>query len=103
MSNKTETKICRYAKCLHPHKLIDVSKDRYCVFGKAYYHCDCYELKKKGDLKNERIKRDFQYIKGQWLLHIDKSVVYSRLFKSLNELLDNGFTRCKTVTNAFLM
>ena len=33
MSKKTDIKTCRYAKCSHPDKKIDISKDDYKVNG----------------------------------------------------------------------
>ena len=90
MSKKTDIKTCRYARCSHPDKLIDITKDNYHVEGRMYYHADCYNLKKKGDWKDEQTKKDLQYIKNQWVLHINKTVVYSQLFHCLNDFIAHG-------------
>lgn len=90
MSKKTDIKTCRYARCNHPDKLIDITKDNYHVEGRMYYHADCYNLKKKGDWKDEQTKKDLQYIKNQWVLNINQTVVYSQLFHCLNDLIARG-------------
>lgn len=90
MSKKTDIKTCRYMKCKHPDKQIDITKDNYHVEGRMYYHSDCYDLKKKADWKDEQTKKDLQYIKNQWVLHINKTVVYSQLFHCLNDFIARG-------------
>lgn len=90
MSKKTDIKTCRYARCNHPDKLIDITKDNYHVEGRMYYHADCYNLKKKGVWKDEQTKKDLQYIKNQWVLNINQTVVYSQLFHCLNDLIARG-------------
>lgn len=90
MSKKTDIKTCRYARCNHPDKLIDITKDNYHVEGRMYYHADCYNLKKRGDWKDEQTKKDLQYIKNQWVLNINQTVVYSQLFHCLNDLIARG-------------
>ena len=93
MSKQPDIRICRYANCKHPDKIIDISCDDYAVIGRgAYYHSDCLNEKKKGDWKDEKTKQDLQYIKNQWGLHISKTVVYSQLFQCLNELLARGIS-----------
>ena len=93
MSKQPDIRICRYANCKHPDKIIDISCDDYTVIGRgAYYHSDCLNEKKKGDWKDEKTKQDLQYIKNQWGLHISKTVVYSQLFQCLNELLARGIS-----------
>lgn len=90
MSRKTDIKICRYAKCNHSNKKIDIAKDDYKVNGIMYYHSDCYKLKQNDDWKDEQTKKDLQYIKNQWVLHINQTVVYSQLFHCLNEIISRG-------------
>lgn len=90
MSKKTDIKTCRYARCKHPDKLIDITKDDYHVDGRMYYHSDCYNLKRKGDWKDEQTKKDLQYIKNQWVLYINKTVIYNQLFHCLNDLIARG-------------
>ena len=92
MSKKTDIKTCRFAKCTHSDKKIDISKDLYRSEGRMYYHSDCYELKKKNEWKDENTKKDLQYIKNQWVLHINNTVIYSQLFQCLNDLLSRGIT-----------
>lgn len=90
MSKKTDIKTCRYARCIHPDKKIDIVKDDYKVNGTMYYHSDCYNLKQKCDWKDEHTKKDLQYIKNQWMLHINQTVIYSQLFRCLNDLISRG-------------
>lgn len=90
MSRKADIKVCRYIKCGHENKQIDISTDSFKVDGKMYYHSDCYDLKKKGDWKDEKTKADLQYIKNQWELNISKTVVYSQLFHCLNDFISRG-------------
>lgn len=90
MSKKTDIKTCRYARCNYPDKAIDITKDNYHVEGRMYYHTDCYNLKKKGDWKDEQTKKDLQYIKNQWVLHINQTVIYSQLFRCLNDFIARG-------------
>lgn len=90
MSKKTDIKTCRYVNCKHETTDIDITKDEYCTAGRMYYHADCYKLKQKGDWKDEQTKKDLQYIKNEWVLHINKTVVYSQLFRCLNDLISRG-------------
>ena len=90
MSKKTDIKTCRYAKCSHPDRKIDITKDSYKVNGTMYYHSDCYKSKKNSELKDEQTKKDLQYIKNQWILHINQTVVYSQLFQCLNDFISRG-------------
>lgn len=77
---------CRYSKCKHSDKKIDISTDDFVADGQKYYHKDCYESIQK----ESRVKSDFQYIKNQWVLHISNTVVYSQLYKVLNGFLERG-------------
>lgn len=90
MSKKTDIKICRYERCKHLDKKIDITKDDYKVNGTMYYHSDCYKFKKKGIWKDEQTKSDLQYIKNQWVLHINRTVVYSQLLQCLNDFIARG-------------
>lgn len=90
MSRKTDIKSCRYVCCPHGKK-IDISKDNYKLVGKTmYYHDDCLRMKQSGDWKDEKTKADLQYIKNQWVLHINNTVIYSQLFRVLNDFLARG-------------
>lgn len=42
-------KKCRYKNCCHSIRDIDISVDKYVANGSAYYHEDCYALKKEED------------------------------------------------------
>ena len=88
---KTDIKTCRYEMC--PCKTIDITKDDYTIVGKSmYYHTECLKKKKAGEWKDEKTKSDLQYIKNQWVLHIDQTVVFSQLFRELNNLLARGIS-----------
>lgn len=90
MSKKTDIKVCRYVNCPHG-KEIDITKDDYKVVGKTmYYHTDCLKKKRKGEWKDEKTKADLQYIKNQWVLHIDKTVIFSQLLQILNDFIARG-------------
>lgn len=90
MSKKTGIKTCRYKQCKHATKDIDVTKDEYVSKSNMYYHKDCYKAKVNGDWKDENTKKDLQFIKTLWLENISKTVVYSQLFRTLNDLLARG-------------
>lgn len=91
MARKTDIKTCRYEKCCHADRHIDIASDDYTLVGKTmYYHKDCYQQKKRGEWKDEQTKSDLQYIKNQWVLQINRTVVYSQLFRVLNEFLARG-------------
>lgn len=88
---KTDIKTCRYEMC--PCKTIDITKDDYTLVGKSmYYHTECLKKKRAGEWKDEKTKSDLQYIKNQWVLHIDQTVVFSQLFRELNNLLVRGIS-----------
>lgn len=92
MSKKTDIKNCRYADCPYGGK-IDITTDDYQVVGKSqYYHSDCLQKKNRLDTEKDKIKSDLQYIKNQWVLHIDNTVVYSQLFRCLNDLIARGIS-----------
>lgn len=91
MNRKTDIKTCRYGQCNHPDKKIDITLDDYRLVGKSmYYHTDCYQRKKRESWKDDKTKSDLQYIKNQWVLHINKTVVYSQLMMVLNDFLSRG-------------
>lgn len=90
MAGETNIKVCRYKRCKHPDKNIDITKDEYVVKGTMYFHRDCYKSKASGEWKDEDTKKDLQYIKTLWLENISKTVVYSQLFRILNDLLERG-------------
>lgn len=92
MSKKTDIKTCRYVDCKHSSKKIDITVEEYRANGNRYYHADCYKLKQKGDWKDEQTKKDLQYIKNEWGLHISNTVVYSQLFRCLNDLISRGIS-----------
>lgn len=88
--SKTDLKTCRYEAC--PNKTIDITKDEYTVVGKRYYHTECLKKKRAGEWKDAQTKADLQYIKNGWTLHIDRTVVFSQLFRELNNLLLRGIS-----------
>ena len=91
MNRKTDIKTCRYGQCNHPEKRIDITLDDYILVGKSmYYHKDCYQRKRREEWKDDKTKADLQYIKNQWVLHINKTVVYSQLMMVLNDYLSRG-------------
>lgn len=89
--SKADIKTCRYEMC--PCKTIDITKDDYTLVGKTmYYHTECLKKKKAGGWKTDQQKKDLQYIKDGWVLHIDQTVVFSQLFRELNNLLLRGIS-----------
>lgn len=90
MAKKSNIKTCRYQHCKHATKAIDITCDEYVVKGSMYFHKDCYKAKEKGEWKDEKTKADLQFIKNLWIENISKTVVYSQLFRILNELLERG-------------
>ena len=87
---KKDIRICRYIQCKHKTKEINIITDEYVNKGSMYYHKDCYKAKVNGEWKDEKTKRDLQTIKELWITHINNTVVYSALFRVLNELLQRG-------------
>lgn len=90
MAKESGIKTCRYRQCKHTAKDIDISCDEYVVKGNMYYHKDCYKAKVSGEWKDEATKADLQLIKNLWFEHINKTVVYSQLFRVLNDLIARG-------------
>ena len=90
MAKKTDIKICRYAKCNHPNKEINITCDAFEEKGTCYYHADCYAAKSEAEEAEKKIKADMQLIKTMWIENISNTVVYSQLFRCLNDLLDQG-------------
>ena len=88
MGKKTDIKVCRYIGCKHADK--HISQEEFKVVGTMYYHPDCYKAKQTNEWKDEQTKKDLQYIKNQWVLHISQTVVYSQLFRCLNEFIARG-------------
>lgn len=87
-----QVKICRYAACPHGKK-IDLEKDEYKMTGKGYYwHPDCYKKKMSESRKTDAQKKDFEYIKNQWIMHIDRTVSIGLLYKVLNDFISRGLT-----------
>lgn len=92
MGRKADIRICRYERCQHGSREIDIVEDEYVKEKQKYYHSDCYKKKKDGGWKDAKTKEDLQYIKDQWFKHIDDKVVYGRLLICLNELIIRGFS-----------
>lgn len=92
MSRKADIKTCRYEKCKHPDKQIDISCEDYTRKGTMYYHKDCYKAKASGEWKDAQTKADLQLIKNMWVENISQTVVFSQLFKMLNDLLSRGIS-----------
>lgn len=90
MAKKADIRICRYVRCNHPNKEIDVTCDEFELSNKFYYHKDCFAAKKAESEKDEKVKNDLQLIKNLWLTNISNTVVFSQLFSCLNQLLAQG-------------
>lgn len=104
MAKKTDIKICRYAQCTHPNREINITCDAFETNGNCYYHTDCYaskvkqeeekkagrEEKVKKEQKDIKVRADMQLIKNLWIENISNTVVYSQLFRCLNDLLHQG-------------
>ena len=88
MSEPTDIRACRYAKCEHPDKAINVTKDDYVVVGNnLYYHRDCLEAKKE----DEKIKSDLRYIRDKWTQNIGFAP-FDQLNQCLKDLLSHGYS-----------
>lgn len=83
-------RICRYRKCNHESRNIDITKDSFINKGDAYYHSDCYESKIEEDAIQRKITNGRVLFRDLWVKNINDTVVYSQLFKMLNELLNRG-------------
>jgi hypothetical protein len=90
MSKKADIKTCRFVGCPHGKK-IDISIDNYVIPKKGmYYHEDCYKKQKEGNWKDKQTRADLQYIKEQWVLRIDRDVIFSQLMRVLNDFIGRG-------------
>ncbi|MDY4494858.1 MAG: hypothetical protein SPE24_08235 [Erysipelotrichaceae bacterium] len=88
--NRKSFRVCRYCNCPHPLKQIDISTDDFVVDGKLYYHRKCYDTKLDEEEKNKQKSKDYEYFRNQWVKNISNTVVYSQLYKVLNELIARG-------------
>ena len=55
-----------------------------------YYHKDCFELKKKKEKKDEQTKEDLKQFRELWYERIDRTVVWWKLNKVVEEYLERG-------------
>lgn len=107
MGNKKYIKTCRYSKCLHSSKKLDVRHDEYIAVGNVYYHRDCYEAKRKEEdlmlreqehrkqqlkARKDEAKGIFVEVRDLWYRHIDMYVDFRKLTSVLNMLLGRGYT-----------
>lgn len=90
MARKADIKKCRYSHCKHDIKDIDISCDEYVVKGSMYYHKDCYKAKLNCEWKDEKTKKDLVIIRDLWYENISKTVVYSQLYRILNDYIERG-------------
>lgn len=88
--NRKSFRVCRYCNCPHPSKQIDISTDDFVVDGKLYYHRKCYDTKLDEEEKKKQKSKDYEYFRNQWVQNISNTVVYSQLYKVLNELTARG-------------
>ena len=87
MGRKADIKICRFNKCNHLDKKIDISTDDYITEGRKYFHSDCFRKIKEEEKKEKKLKADIQLIKNMWLEHISSTVVLSHLYLEINKLV----------------
>ena len=87
---REQTKICWYIKCKHNTKEINIETEEYVRRDNHYFHRDCYTAKINGEWKDDKTKADLQTIKNLWVENISNEVVFSDLFRRLNELVSKG-------------
>ena len=87
---RADFKVCRYANCAHPSKLIDTSNEEYMRQDRLFYHVDCYEKKCAEENKKRSESADIQLIKNLWISNISNTVVIPDLYRVLRELIDRG-------------
>lgn len=56
MARKADIKVCRFAECNHPGKIVNIAEDDYVADGRSYYHKDCFDEKEQR-LINERLAK----------------------------------------------
>lgn len=88
--NKKNFRVCRYCNCPYPSKQIDINIDDFVADGKSYYHKKCYNTKLDEEEKRKQKSKDYEYFRNQWINNISNTVVYSQLYKVLNELTARG-------------
>ena len=86
----TSTKFCRYDNCKHNNRELNIGKENHVFYDRNYYHIDCYIAKSEEDERNKAIKADIQLIKNLWIENISSTVVYSQLYKCLDNLIQRG-------------
>lgn len=87
---RADFKVCRYANCAHPSKLIDTSTEEYMRQDRLFYHVDCYEKKCAEENKKRSESADIQLIKNLWISNISNTVVIPELYRVLRELINRG-------------
>lgn len=78
MTAKSNIKRCRFGRCLHETKDIDIEKEDY-VKGdgaSSFYHRDC-----------KAVKDDIETVKMLWHDHISENVVFSQLTNIINRII----------------
>lgn len=87
MARKADIKICRYAKCKHAEKKINISEDLFVVDGRKYYHQECFDALEREEASEAKLKADIQLIKNMWIENISDTVVFSQLYIEINRLV----------------
>ena len=88
--SKTSIRKCRYSKCKHPSRDIDISVEKFIKDGSCFYHENCHETMKKERKRDTQRSADIKLILDLWSKHISRTVNYGFLTKILNEYIDRG-------------
>jgi len=87
---KSDIRICRFGLCKHPNKQIDISKEKYVVVKKRYYHEDCFNQREQNLKKDEKTSADIQLMKNLWFTNINRTTSYGALLAAFNDILERG-------------
>lgn len=87
MAKKADIKICRYDKCEHPEKKVNIAEEEFVANGRKYYHSECWAKFEKEEQAENKLKADIQLIKNMWIENISSTVVISQLYLEINKLV----------------
>ena len=88
--NKKDIRKCRFPKCTHATREINIAVEPFVQEGNMYYHEDCYKIKQKNEWKNEQTKKDLTKFRDIWWKYISKTVNFGQLMMILNDYVARG-------------
>jgi len=105
--SKKNIRVCRYTKCNHQIREINLDTESYIQNGTMYFHKDCYEAKEAEKSQKRKStmrqftpneKADIDAIKSLWATHIDKNAEFGKLVSILKVMIIK-----KNITSDYLL